>query len=589
MLKHTVLKFWMLALVASLLVACGDSDGSSSSGGQKADMSKLKAAEGGVYYGGIFKMNETEYFRSLYPLNVGEVVGHRITNQVYEGLLRFNQADLSIMPALAERWEIDSSQTVYTYYLRKGVKFHDDPCFADGKGREMTAQDVKFCFDKWCVQTAQNKGYDFIKDHIKGAQAYSEAVNNGETVAGGVAGVTIVDDYTIQISINEPFSSFNQFLALPFGAVYPQEAFDKYGVEMRAKTVGTGPFYIKTIQENEAVVLLRNSNYWGKDKSGNQLPYLNGIRFTFIADEMSSLREFTQGKHDLKYRLPPEITEEIVDREGNLQGDYKKYTFQTQPTMSVEYYGFLHTGKIFNNKKLRQAFCYAIDREKIVDLVLKGAGIPGKYGFAPPAFKKYQSDKLKGYTYNADKARSLMAEAGYPDGKGFAPLNLNINSGGKRNEQVAEAIQKMLMETLNIELKISKMPFAQHLENTETSKFDFWRAGWIADYPDPENFLNLLWSIHIPDSPEKNSYLNTFRYKNPAYDALMAQALRTVDEQQRMDLYLQADQILIDDAVLIPLFYQKDMRLLQPDVRNFPQNPMEYRNLVDVYFVPEKS
>ncbi len=587
MKNNTLLSLLVLFCGLGLFISCGGGTDSSSGGDANSGSSaKVEAAKGGRNYGGVFRLNEEEYLRTLYPLNIGEVVGHRISNQIYEGLVILSQKDLTIQPALAESWTVENDATLYTFKIRQGVKFHDDPCFEGGKGRTLTAKDFKYSLDRLCSYASDNKGYDFVKGRIKGATAQYEATKNGgKGLEGGVPGIKVLDDYTLQIELESPYSSFLHILAMPFGYAFPKEAVDKYGIDMRIKTVGTGPFYLKALKEDQDVILRKNPNYWGKDEFGNQLPFLDGIRFSFIKDKMSELREFNQGKLDMMYRLPLQVADEIVDRKGNLKGDYTKYQFQEQPNMSVQYYGFLNTGKLFNNKKLRQAFCYGIDREKLVEYTLKGAGVPGHYGVVPPAFPNYNSKALKGYKFDPDKARQLLAEAGYADGKGLDDLKLQINSGGTRNEQVAEAIQKMLTENLNINIKIDKMPFAQHLESTESGKFDFWRAGWIADYPDPENFLNLLWSDHLnkDDISKGKVYLNTFRFKNADFDRYFEEALKTTDDAKRFELYLKADQVALDEAVMIPLFYDKDRRLLQANVQNFPQNGMEYRNFRDVY------
>lgn len=575
-----LVKLLILVCFSWCIIACGNDQSTD-------NLSKkpvAKQAKGEVQYGGVFKMNEEENFRSLYPLDVGEVVGHRITNQLYEGLVRLNQADLTIEPAIAESWEVNDSSTLYTFKIRKGIKFHDDPCFADGKGRELTAKDVKYCFDLLCTFATNNKGYKFVQNRIVGAIDHWEQTKKGEKPIGGVKGITLLDENTVQIQLAKPFSSFLHILAMPFGFVFPQEAYKKYGEELRTKAVGTGPFYLKTVKENEAVILLRNPTYWGMDKHGNQLPYLDGVRFSFIKDKMSELLEFKQGRLDMVFRLPLEMRDEIVSREGQLQGEYKKYQLQQKLQMDIQYYAFLNNGEIFNNKKLRQAFNYAIDRKKLVDYTVKGAGVPGNYGIVPPVFANYEAKKLQGYNFDPEKARELLKEAGYENGKDLPALNLQINSGGGRNEQVAEAAQKMLEENLNITVNISVMAWPTHLENLESGKVDFWRAGWIADYPDPENFLNLLWSKHIPTDPNTRAYLNPMRFKNETFDKNFEEALRTVDDAKRNALYLKADQAAIEEAPIIPLFHSKEARLLQANIRNFPQNAMEYRLLNEVYF-----
>lgn len=602
-----------------ILSSCGGGDNGSDGDGPSDE---LKAAEGGRYYGGVFNMNEVEFYRSLFPQSVTEVTGHRITNQVYEGLVTLDQKTLEVKPLIAERWEVDSTATRFTFYLRKDVVFHNDPSFEGGKGRAVTAKDFAYCFKLLCTPGASNQGFWVFEDRVKGASNYYNSLDylaskeslakykaNGdaENVAklegklaeleaelgdlinnppSEVEGIIIEDDHTITIELEQPFASFMHVLAMPFTAVFPQEAFEEYGLEMRDKPVGTGPYVVRTVKDNEVIILVRNEAYWGKDEFGNQLPLLDAIKVSFIKERKSELIEFSKGGLDMIYRLPLEMIEDVVTRDDELKPDYSQFTLQVMANMAVQYYGFQHWDSLFVNKDLRIAFNYAVDREKIVDFTLKGTGIAGGYGIVPPGMPGYDSKAIKGYSYNPEKAREYMAKAGYPNGEGFPEVTLQLNSGGGTNEQVAEAVQKMLQETLNIKVNIMKMQWAQHLENLETGKAQFWRAGWIADYPDPQNFLNLFYSPVIPATIEERSYLNSTRYKSEEFDAFYEQALRTVDSDQRNLLYMKADQVMIDDAAIIPIYYYKDHRLLQPYVRSFPQNGMEYRNFRETYFVP---
>ena len=574
-------KLGILIMVVALFQSCGS--------GPTEEKAALQPGKNGVYYGGTLKLNEVEYFKTLYPLNITEVTGHRTITQIYEGLVGFVQKDLTIEPVLAESWEISEDGLVYTFHLRKGVKFHDDPCFPNGKGREVTAHDFKYCFDRACYKNpGDNQGYKFAIDVIKGGQEYYDNTGTDKQDPNGVSGVKVIDDYTLQIELIKPFSAFLSRLALPWANVYPKEAVETYGAEMRIKTVGTGPFKVKTLKENQVVFLEKNPNYWGKDEFGNQLPYLDLVKISFITDNKKQLEQFEAGDLDMVYRLPLESKDNIVDVDDNLLGEYKKYQLQTQPNLAIQYYGFLNVDPVFKSKEVRQAFCYAIDRKKICDFTLKGTGFPAIYGFVPPGTGSYDATKVKGYDFNPAKAQELLAKAGYENGEGFPSLTLQINSGGKRNESVAEAVEKMLEENLNIEIEIARMPFAQHTEAVSTAKFKFWRLGWVADYPDAENFLNLFdgkW--YEPDLSVK-TYINSFRYQSDAFDEALHKALATTDEEERNELYAKADQIVIDDAVALPIFYDKDYRLVQPNVRNFYQNAMEYRNAKDVYFVPQQ-
>ena len=545
--------------------------------------------KGGIYYGGTFRINEEENFKNLYPLNVTEVVSHRITNQIYEGLVKLSQKDLSVIPGLAESWEINEDATVFTFHLRQGVKFHDDPCFSGGKGREVTAHDFKYCFTKLCTSDPQNQGFWVFQDRVKGASAYFQSTVDGNPLKEGVTGVKVIDDYTLQIELDYSFAGFLQILNTPFCWAFPKEAVEKYGIDMRVNCVGTGPFKVETIKEGEAVILIRNEDYWGVDEHGNKLPYLDAIKIIFLQEKKAEFLEFRKDNLDMVFKLPIEMIDEIMGELENAGDEGASFELQVIPSLGIYYLGFQHQSELFSNKLIRQAFNYAIDREKIVTYTLQGEGRPAVYGIVPPSFKDYDYESVDGYSFDPYKAKLLFAEAGYPNGKGFPKLTLQLNSGGLINIQISEVIQKMLKENLNIDVALNVMPWPQHLESLESGKALFWRAGWIADYPDPENFLNLLYSIHIPKDPEGISYINSVRYKSEIFDSIFRLALREVDDKRRYELYRDADQVAMDDAAIMPIFYYENYRLLQLNVRNFDINPMEYRDLSVVYFVPDEE
>ncbi len=484
MSKGNLLRTAIFSFIVFLLFSCGND--------KRNPLDKLEPVDGGVFYGGTFRYNEVEYFRSLYPHSINEAIGLRIGNQVYEGLTRLSQRDLSVKPCLAQEWTIDSTFTVYTFKIRKGVYFHNDKCFKDGKGRQLTAHDFKYCFDQLCSANSNNKGFYLFEDKVVGATKYYNASLTGEALPNGVEGIQVIDDYTLEIRLEHPFPAFPAQLSMQFTWVFPQEAVKAYGNDMRTLAIGTGPFKLKELREDEAVVMMRNENYWDKDQYGNQLPYLSAIKVSFFKEQKTELLEFKKGNLDMVYRIPLEMYDEIITKEGELAPSYNDYQLQTTPSLNMQYYGFMNQKEPFNNVKVRQAFNYAIDKQKIVNYTLKGMGIAALYGTVPPALVGYNAKSIKGYSYDPDKAKQLLAEAGYPNGENFPEINLQINSGGGRNMQVAEAIQRMLEETLNINVSLSVLPFPQHLENIDKGKALFWRSGWVADYPDPEAFFVLI-------------------------------------------------------------------------------------------------
>ncbi len=569
-------------LVLGLLASCGSNNSSKENN---------KKANGSVNYGGVFRMNEIEDFRSLYPLDITEVVSQRIASQVYEGLVKLSQVDLTILPSLAQKWEKNADASQWIFLIRKGVKYHDDECFPGGKGREITAKDFMYCFQQLCSVSPQNSQFgNTFKDRVVGANEYYQSTVDKNPLPGGISGIKIIDEYTIQIDLLFPFAGFLNILSTPACWVYPKEALDKYGVEMRSKCVGTGPFQAKNIKEGDVVILERNPDYWDVDEYDNKLPYLDALKFSFIKEKKNELLEFKRGNLDMVFQIPVESISDILGELDHAKEANAPFDLQVIPAMTIFYFGFQIQSDIFDKKEVRLAFNYSIDREKIVNYTLQGEGVPAKYGIVPPSFKDYDSKSIKGFTFDVDKARKYLAAAGYPNGKGFPKLILQLNQGGNnRNIQIAEVIQKMLMENLNIEIELSVLAQAEHLERIETGKTLFWRTGWVADYPDPETFLTILYSKHIPKNLSDKAYLNSMRYKNVRFDSLFTAAMQEVDIEKRMKLYMQADQVAIDDAAIMPIFYDENYRLVQTYIKSFPANAMEHRDLTRVYFEKEKE
>lgn len=564
-------------LIISLFIfSCGSSE----------DKPKnIKSAKGGVKYGGVFKMNELSDFKSLYPLSVSMVTEQRIISQIYESLVKLDQENLKIIPSLAESWKTNEDATSFTFQIRKNILFHDNPCFEDGKGRLVTAADFKYCLDRICLPDPSNQMYSLFKDRVKGANEYYQSVINKQPLEGGVEGIKVIDDYTLQIDLNYSFAGFLNIISHTSCYLYPKEAVDMYAEDIRINPVGTGAFRVKKIKESETVFLEKNPTYWKKDEFGNQLPYLDALKFSFVKEKKSELLEFRKGNLDMVYRLPLEMIKDVVgELEEAKKGGNKPYIMQNVAAMSVFFLGFQHQLPPFDNPDVRKAFNYAVDKQSIVTYTLQGEGRAGMHGIIPP-FKGYDYENVKGYEYSPEKAKQHLKAAGYENGKGFPEVTLQINpGGGDRNIDVAEVIQKMLNENLNIKINIEQMQFAQHIENVGAGKAKFWRSGWNADYPDPETFLSLVYGKNVPAKLNTKSYLNQIRYKNTKFDSVFETSLQEVNESKRMELYRQADQIMIDDAAILPIFYDENTRLIHTYVKNFPSNAMEYRDMTAVYF-----
>lgn len=573
----------------------------SACGGGKKDVAEQEKAKGqavdekgrkvDIYSGGIFKMNQVSKPTTLFPHGVGELTGHNIANQVYEGLVKLNQATLKVEPCLAETYEVNDDGTVFTYHLRKGVMFHDDPCFSGGKGREMTANDVKYCLDQLCTpytetKTKKNDLGGLVISKIKGAQAYYDSFESGSPMEGGVEGVKVIDDYTLEITLETAFAGFNGIMSTPAGWVFPKEAVEHYGEDMRDNPVGTGPFMKKNVDLSKSVYLQRNENYWDVDEHGNKLPYLEILKFTFMSEKKTEFQAFNKGELDMVWKIPIDELNNVLQDLNDAQDNAQQY-LQSADALSIQFYGFLNTHEVFKDIRVRKAFNMAIDREELVRSTLYGEGTPADYGIVP-AIDGYPQENIKGFEHNPEEARKLLAEAGYPNGEGFPTIELHINNDGNVNMMLATAIQNQLFENLGVTIEPKQMTLNQLRRKFESGNSALWRTAWVADYPSPENYLNLFHSKHIPDDPSESTFYNAYRYSNPEFDRLYDEAVKTLDDAERMALFAKADQILIDDAVVMPIYYDSYERLMSRKVKNFPINGMEYRDFTRVFLNEEE-
>lgn len=546
--------------------------------------------QGGIYKGGFLRTNEVENFKSLFPISINEINGYHIGMQVYEGLVKFNNTDLSVEPCIAYKWDISPDLKTYTFHLRKNVKFHDDPCFPQNKGRYVTANDFKYCFEKLCTNDPSNNQFEItFKNRVLGANEYFNKQSNELT------GVKVLNDSTLSIELTQPDPTFIQTLCMPGCCVFPKEAFEKYGQDMRVKCVGTGPFYIETLKEGEIILMKKNPDYWAKDQYGNSLPYLDGIKWSFIKEKKSEILEFKRGNLDVIYRIPVEIFPEIMGKLEEAKKRNFEFAVESSPLLSTFYIGFnLQANPVFKKKEVRLAFNYAIDRDKIANFTIQGEGTAAKYGMVPyyDVFQKdgYDYATVGGFSYNPELAKELLAKAGYPKGKGFPKITLNINSGGgDRNILVADVVKKMLEENLGIQIDITVTSFPEHIENCTSGKASFFRYGWVADYPDPESMLIIFYGKNVPQSLNEKSYLNMFRYQNPKFDSLFDASKKEADNKKRLQLLSLAEKEIILDPPFIPIFYEDNFILEQNNVKNVPSNAINFWNFSKAYLIPKEK
>jgi oligopeptide transport system substrate-binding protein len=541
--------------------------------------SELVAANGGKFYGDTLKVNSNEAFTSLFPAVISDIYSQHISSQIYEGLLKFNPADLSIEPCIAASYTMDSLNTEYTFKIRKNVFFHNDPCFKNGKGRAITSKDIQFVFEFLCTNHPLNTSPIVWRNYIQGANAFYHKKSNH------VSGITIIDDYTISIKLNEPFSGFLNILALNQTAIFPEEALTYYGDKLNNEAaVGTGPFTLKSVGEH--ILLEKNRQYWKKDSFNNQLPFLSYVDIQFTADKSKELADFKAEKIDFIWGLPiEEIKNVIGSLEEAKEGKNKEFNLQSINNLQVEYYMFLLNDSIFSDIHLRKALNYAIDKDYIASYVLQGAVQPAKAGLIPE-IHGYDKSTVSGYEFNVRKAQKELSLSKFNRTNKHAELKLYYNNSGPVNQLVARAIAKQLKENLGINLVLKESDRKTFFERIDEGNLPFWRYGWIADYPDPANFMS---SFHSKNIKGSSNYSNKSQFSNATFDSYFNQAMAEPNFEDRMQLLAKAEQVLLDEAAIIPLFYYTAIRLVNPQLMDFPINELEFRDYSTVYFSKVKK
>lgn len=527
-------------------------------------------------------MNETEALRGFFPLQLTQASAHRIAAQIYQGLVKLDPNDLQVRPCLAESWEVDPTTTIWTFHLRKGVHFHDDPAFPDGEGRELTAEDVVNCFAAVCTGGDQNQMFWLFQDRVLGANEHHAATPDGKPLAEGVKGLQVVDEHTVRITLSHPVPNFLQLIAHQGCWIWPHELVEAYAGDLLRHAIGTGPFRLKAVRLGEAMVLERDPDYWERDDHGDPLPFLDGVRVTFVGDKEKELDAFLKGRLSCMLDMPVDqlrALRELADKDGE-----SGFDLRSVPALSSQFFGFDLRVPPFNDLRVRRAFSLAIDRDVLVDSVLAGMAVSARHGIVPPGLRGYPYEAVTPTGFLPDSARALLASAGYPGGAGFPNVALQVNSDGFGYVEVAEAVQLMLERVLHVRVSVSMLPADQHYQAVDYGHALFWRQGWIADYPDPENFLALLYGRNAVLDTSQSSYMNTSRYVDPQYDSYYALAQRTTDEMKRAQLLAQAEKKAMDDAVVIPLYHELHMPLVRSYVRDLPVNAMGYRDLSAVWF-----
>ncbi|MDA9563613.1 ABC transporter substrate-binding protein [Flavobacteriales bacterium] len=510
-----------------------------------------------------FRYNEPGGITSLDPAFAKNLENIWPVHQVFNGLVQMDE-HTEVVPCIASKWEISEDGREYTFTIRNDVYFHDHDRFENGKGRKVTAHDFEYSFYRIIDEDVASPGRSIFNVLEKSERSHYK-------------GFYAVDDRTFKVFLAQPFPPFLGLLTMDYCSVVPKEIVEYYGNDFRRNPIGTGPFKFKRWIEGEKLNLLKNDNYFETD-GDNKLPYLDAISVSFVKDPQVAFLDFIRGNFDFKSGLDGSFKDEILTENGDLKGEYEsKFRMEKQPWLETVYFGILVDESLENvqlsplkEKAIRKAINYAIDRDKLVKYLRNNIGVPAHSGFVPRGIASFDAEKVKGYQYNVEKAKELLYVAGFPDGKGLPQIKLRTT---KLYEQLNIFVQHEL-EEIGIPAEIEVFEEGYYRGMVDNSGANFFTKSWIADYPDAENFLMLYYSEN--HSPKGFNYTH---FSNYDFDKLYNMAMGEVNDSLRYSYYQEMDKILIEEAPVVPLYYNEVVRFVHNNIEGLETNSMNTLSL----------
>ena len=480
---------------------------------------------------------------TLDPAISTDLSSHTYIMQIFSGLVRLDD-ELKVVPDIAENWEKSPDGRIYTFHLRRGVKFHS--------GREVKAADLKYSWERACdpgtgSQTAATYLGDIVgvKDMLAGE-------------AEGISGVKVIDDYVLQVTIDEPKAYFLSKLVYPTAFVVDRVNVES-GKDWWREPNGTGPFKLTEWTGGQWLILERSQAYYGKPAKVQQLI------FHLLAGAPMAMYE--KGQIDV---VP--VSKSYIDQVSDEASTFYPELAIT-PELSLFYIGFDTEKAPFDDVNVRRAFCHAVNRERIARLILRDM-VNEAEGILPVGMPGY-NEGLEGLAYDVERAKELIAASTYGEASNLPPIILTVSGYGNNIPDYLGAIIQEWQQNLGVEVSVRQLEEEYFLYDLQQEKDDMFILGWIADYPDPHNFLDTLFYT--------GSENNAFGYSNPSLDALLDQAGIEQDESVRLSMYQQAEQLIVDEAPCLPLWFGINYILVKPYVKGYELSPLGVPDLSKVY------
>lgn len=505
----------------------------------------------------VFRYNEHSNISSLDPAFAKQLSDIWAINQLFNGLVQLDD-ELNVKPDIAKKWSISENGKSYMFTLRNDVYFHKHKLFGIDSTRIVNAHDFDYSFKR------------LINNDI---------ASPGGWVLQNVTDFGATSDTTFVVNLKKPFPPFLGLLTMKYCSVVPKEAVDYFGNSFRSNPIGTGPFKFKLWVENTKLVLRKNNHYHEKDIEGTQLPYLEAVSITFLPDKQSEFLQLVQGNIDFLSGLDPSFKDDIINPDGNLSERYKdKLTMESGDYLNTEYLGILmdSDNSEVSSLNIRKAINYGFDRQKMIQYLRNGIGTPAVNGFIPKGLPSFSN--FEGYSYQPDKAIEYINLYKSETGNLDPEITITTNS---QYVDLCEYIQREL-EKIGLIVHIDVVPPSTLRQSKSSGKLPIFRASWVADYPDAENYLSLFYSKNFaPNGP------NYMHYKNEKFDKLYEKVFVTTNKEERYKLYQQMDSLIIEDAPIVPLYYDQFVRFTQKNIRGLSTNPINLLNLKKVSKVLE--
>lgn len=507
----------------------------------------------------VFRYNEHKNIGSLDPAFSKDLADIWATHQLFNGLVQMDD-QLNVKPSIAKNWTITDSATTYNFNIRNDVFFHKHELF--GTATTLSNQDS--------TRTVKASDFEYSFNRLKDKSLASP----GSWVLNKVDNFSAVNDSTFQIKLKQPFPAFLGLLTMKYCSVVPKEIIEHYGNDFRSHPIGTGPFKFKRWEENIKLVFRRNNAYFETDKEGRSLPYLEAIAITFLPDKQSEFLQFAQGNIDFVSGLDGSYKDEILTSDGNLKLLYVNDVNMIRgPYLNTEYLAFFMETEVkeLQSLKLRKAINIGFDRSKMMTYLRNGIGIPANGGFIPKGLPGF--DDSIGFTYQPELAKQLVAQFKFESGIHNPEVTLTTTSNYL---SFCEFIQRELQKT-GLNVNIDVIPASSLKDAKANGQLDFFRASWIADYPDAENYLSLYYGKNFaPNGP------NYTHFKSEAFDTMYEAAYIETDTEKRTQLYTKMDSLIMASAPIVPMFYDEVVRFTRKSVNGLGINATNLLELKSV-------